>query len=157
MFAASFWGIIRLDSAFIIVWWFRAAHIYIQVISLCKGDWVKSISRFINRKMISCKCIYVFSHEIASKSFKIKFRRTKSESRDNLYFDLFIYQGWPTSQIPRATFLTMLSQRATSYTWAQMNITPPLYHWNKYLCSARFIVNITKQDDNDWTLQAIYR
>ena len=35
-----------------------------------------------------------------------------------------IQQGWPTSQRPRATFFTVLLQRATSYTWAHMNITP---------------------------------
>jgi len=31
-----------------------------------------------------------------------------------------IIQGWPTSQKPRATFLTGLPQRATSYAWAHI-------------------------------------
>ena len=35
-------------------------------------------------------------------------------------------------------------------------ITPSLPHSNTYLCSARFIVNITHQHDKDITLQAIY-
>ena len=33
-------------------------------------------------------------------------------------------QGWPTSQRPTTTFPFVLLQRATSYTWAHMNITP---------------------------------
>jgi len=37
-----------------------------------------------------------------------------------------------------------------------MNITPSLPHLHTYLCSARFIVNITHQHDNDRNLQAIY-
>jgi len=37
-------------------------------------------------------------------------------------------QGWPTSQTPKATFLTVLPQRATSYTWTHMNVTPTLPH-----------------------------
>jgi len=38
-------------------------------------------------------------------------------------------QGWPTSQKPRATFLTVLQQRVISYTWAHMqNITSSLPH-----------------------------
>jgi len=37
--------------------------------------------------------------------------------------------GLPTSHRPRATFLTVLQQRATSYTrWAHMNVTPSLPH-----------------------------
>jgi len=45
-------------------------------------------------------------------------------------------QGWPTSQKPRATFLTVLQQRAISYTWAHMkNITPPLPRPLTYLHS----------------------
>ena len=60
-------------------------------------------------------------------------------------------QGWPTSQRLRATFFTVLPQRATSYIWAHMNITPslPLSHTHTDLCSARFIVNVTHQHDND--------
>jgi len=34
-----------------------------------------------------------------------------------------IKQGWPTTRTPRATFLTMLVQRATSCTWVHMNMT----------------------------------
>jgi len=67
-----------------------------------------------------------------------------------------LLQGWPTNQRPRATFLTVLPQRATSYTWAHMNITRSLPHSRTYLYSARFTVNITHQHDNDRTLQAIY-
>jgi len=37
-----------------------------------------------------------------------------------------------------------------------MNITPSLPHSHTYLCSVRFIVNVTRQHDNDMTLQAIY-
>jgi len=67
-----------------------------------------------------------------------------------------VVQGRPTSQRPRATFLTVLPQRATSYTWAHMNITPSLPHSPTCLCSARFIVNITHRYDNDGNLQGIY-
>ena len=35
-----------------------------------------------------------------------------------------IYQGWPTSQRLRATFFSVLLQRATSYTLAYVIITP---------------------------------
>jgi len=45
-------------------------------------------------------------------------------------------QGWPTSQKPRATFLTVLQQRAISYTWTHMkNITPSLPYPHTYLHS----------------------
>jgi len=64
-------------------------------------------------------------------------------------------QGWPASHRPRATFPTVLLQRATSYTWANMNITPSLPNSHTHLCSDRFITNITHQHDNDRTLQAI--
>jgi len=37
-----------------------------------------------------------------------------------------------------------------------MNITPSIPHSNRYLCSARFIENITHQHDNERILQAIY-
>ena len=73
--------------------------------------------------------------------------------------DMFpLDQGWPTIQKPRATFLTVFLQRAKSCTRYndRMNITPPLTHINTYLCSARFIVNVTHQYDNDRNLQAIY-
>jgi len=60
------------------------------------------------------------------------------------------------NQFPIATFPIVLPQRATSYTWAHMNITPSLPHSNTYLCLAKFIVNITHQHDKDRTLQAIY-
>ena len=67
---------------------------------------------------------------------------------------------WPNIQKPRATFLTVFLQRATSCTRFndRMNITPPLTHThiNTYLCSARFIVNVALQHDNDRNLQAIY-
>jgi len=67
---------------------------------------------------------------------------------------VLLLQGWPTSQIPRATFLTVLQQRATLYTWAHMNVTPSLPLSHTYFCKARFIVNITHhQHDNDRTLQ----
>jgi len=62
--------------------------------------------------------------------------------------------GQPVRQ--SATFLTASPQRVTSYTWAHMNITPSLPHWNTYLCSTGFIANTTHQYDNDGTLQAIY-
>jgi len=65
-------------------------------------------------------------------------------------------QGWPTSQRPTATFPIVLPQRATSHTWAHMNVTPSLPHSNTYLCSATFIVNITHQHDKDRNLQAVY-
>jgi len=71
----------------------------------------------------------------------------------------YLVQKWPTSQRPSATFFTVLPQRATPYTWAHMNITPSLPHSRTYLCSARFIVNITHhwyQHHNDRNLQAIY-
>jgi len=48
---------------------------------------------------------------------------------ENHWFKKYVscyMQGWPTSQRSRATFLTVLQQRATSYTWAHMNITPSL-------------------------------
>jgi len=48
--------------------------------------------------------------------------------------------GWPTSQRPRATFLTVLQQRATSYTWAHMNVNSSLPHSHMtYFCLATFI------------------
>ena len=69
-----------------------------------------------------------------------------------------ICQGWPASQRPRATFLTvttflratfpMVTAKSTSYTRAHMNITPSLPLSNTYLCSARLIVNITHQWQN---------
>ena len=37
-----------------------------------------------------------------------------------------------------------------------MNIAPSLPHSHTYLCSARFIVNVTHQHDNDRNLRAIY-
>ena len=37
-----------------------------------------------------------------------------------------------------------------------MNIAQSLPHSHAYLCSARFIVNVTHQNDNDRNLQAIY-
>jgi len=37
-----------------------------------------------------------------------------------------------------------------------MNITISFPHSHTYLCSARIIVNITHQRDNDRTLQSIY-
>ena len=66
-----------------------------------------------------------------------------------------LYQGWPTSQRLRATFLTVLPQRAISYTLALINIVPSLPHSHTHLCSAKFIVNVTHQHDNDRNLQAI--
>ena len=53
-------------------------------------------------------------------------------------------------------FSFVLLQRATSYTWAHINITPSLPHSHTRLCSARFIVNITHQHDNGITLPATY-
>jgi len=71
---------------------------------------------------------------------------------------VLLLQGWPTSQKPRATFLTVLQQRTISHTWAHMkNITPSLPHPRTHICIARFIANITHhQQDNDRTLQGIY-
>jgi len=47
---------------------------------------------------------------------------------------VLLLQGWPTSQKPRATFLTVLQQRVISYTWAHMkNITLSLPHPHTYL------------------------
>jgi len=37
-----------------------------------------------------------------------------------------------------------------------MNIAPSLPHSHTYLCSARFIVTITHEHDNDRNLQAIH-
>ena len=64
--------------------------------------------------------------------------------------------GVAISQRPRTTFLTVLRYRATSYTWAHMNITSSLPHSHTYLCSAKFTVNITHQHDNHRTSQLIY-
>jgi len=47
-------------------------------------------------------------------------------------------QGWLTSQRPKATFLIVLLQRATWYSWAHMNITPSIPHSLTHICSARF-------------------
>ena len=70
---------------------------------------------------------------------------------------ILLLQGWPTSQRRRATFITVLQQRATSYTWAHMNITPSVPHSHTHFCLARFIVNITqRQHDNKRTLKGIY-
>jgi len=60
----------------------------------------------------------------------------------------------PHYSVTAKSHIPVLPQRATSYTWAHMNITPSLPHSNTYLCSARFIVNTTDQHDNDKTLQA---
>jgi len=60
-------------------------------------------------------------------------------------------------QRPRATFLTVLLQKAVSYTSAHMNINPLLPHSHTYLCSARFIINISHQHDNHRNLQAVSR
>jgi len=68
-----------------------------------------------------------------------------------------ICQGWPTSQRPRATFLTVLPQRPTSYTWAHMNISHPISSSLAHIpLPATFVVTITHQHDNDRTLQDIY-
>jgi len=69
---------------------------------------------------------------------------------------VLLLQGWPTSQRPTATFLTVLQERAASCTWwAHMNVTPSLPHLRTYFCLARFSVNITHyQHDNDRTSQA---
>ena len=69
---------------------------------------------------------------------------------------LFICQGWPTSQRPRATFLTVLPQRATSYTLAHMKITPSFPHWHTYPYSTTFVVHTAHQHGNDRIFQAIY-
>ena len=53
-------------------------------------------------------------------------------------------------------FFIVLPQKATSYTWSHMNITPSLPGSHTYLCSARFTVNNTYQHDNDRNLPAIY-
>jgi len=46
--------------------------------------------------------------------------------------------GLPTNHRPRATFLTVLQQRATSYTrWAHMNVTPSLPHSHTRPASSR--------------------
>jgi len=66
-----------------------------------------------------------------------------------------LYQGWPTSQGPRDTSLTVLPQRATSYTWAYMNITPALPHAHTYLCSARFIVSISHRHSHQACFHAV--
>ena len=39
-----------------------------------------------------------------------------------------LFLGWPASHRPRATFVIVLPQRATSFTWAHMNINPSLPH-----------------------------
>jgi len=44
----------------------------------------------------------------------------------------WLIQGWSTSRRRRATFLTVLSQRATSYTWAHTNITPSLSYTHTF-------------------------
>ena len=66
-----------------------------------------------------------------------------------------IYQGWPTSLRRRATFLTVLQQRAISYTRTYKKITPPLTYSRTYLCSATFIVNFTHQHNNNRSLPAL--
>ena len=45
-------------------------------------------------------------------------------------------QGWPTSQMLRATFLSVFWRRAISYTRDNDRITIPL----KYFCLARLVV-----------------
>ena len=87
----------------------------------------------------------------------IVFSRIRRQVHDKYKIWCFnpLYQGWPTSQKPTATFLTVLPQRATSYTWAHMNITSSLPHSNTYLCSVRLIVNITHQHDKDRTYKSI--
>jgi len=51
---------------------------------------------------------------------------------------VLLLKGWPTSQKPRATYLSVLQQRVISYTWAHMkNIyckyhTPPTRQWQKF-------------------------
>jgi len=49
---------------------------------------------------------------------------------------VLLLQGWTTSQRPGATFLIVLPQTVTSYTWAHMKtITPSLPHPHTYLHS----------------------
>jgi len=67
----------------------------------------------------------------------------------------FLFQGWPTSQRPRAIFLAVLPRKTTSCTGAHMNMTPSLRHSHTYLCSTRFIVKIPHQHDTYGNLQAI--
>ena len=67
-----------------------------------------------------------------------------------------VCQGWPTTLRRRATFFTVLQQRAISYTRAYKKITPPLTYLSTYLCLATFIVNVTHQHDNNRSLSAIY-
>jgi len=43
--------------------------------------------------------------------------------------------GWPAGQRPRVRFLTVILQRATSYTRALMNIIPSTPHSHTYLCA----------------------
>ena len=64
-----------------------------------------------------------------------------------------LQQGWPTSQRPKATFLTVLTQGATSCTWAHMNTTLSLPRSHTYLYPARYIANITHQHNDDRNLQ----
>ena len=49
----SFWGIRQLGSAFNFLWWFKLAHIYIQVTSLHKGGVLNPPEKLFNRKSIS--------------------------------------------------------------------------------------------------------
>jgi len=54
---------------------------------------------------------------------------------------VLLLQGWPTGQRPRATFLIVSQQRATSYTRAHMNITPSLPHSHILLFLSLFAIS----------------
>jgi len=53
-----------------------------------------------------------------------------------------LYQGWPSSQRRRATFLTVLPQRASSYTWAHVNITH-LFLTHTHTCAQLDLLQIS--------------
>jgi len=67
-----------------------------------------------------------------------------------------IEQGWPTNQIPRVCQISSDCVIAMSHI-IHMGIHEhhPISYLYTYLCSARFIVNVTHQHDSDRTLQGI--
>ena len=60
---------------------------------------------------------------------------------ENYVFSYYIYQGWPTSQMPRAAFLAVFQQQAISYTQGIMiALASPHLLLIPILCLARIVV-----------------
>ena len=122
--------------------WFNQTFIIIPI----KNCYIFTAS--VKKQYLECLTISVIEacHNYANSGLSVHYS-VPEQAKD-------IYQGWPTSQRPRTTFLTVFLQRATSYTPANVNITLSLPHSHAYLCSVRFIVNVTHQHDR--ILQTIY-